>query len=171
MIRESEHFIYIENQFFISNPGREDTIVKNRIAMEIKNRIIKAHHKGTRFMVIVVIPLLPGFSGDITNQAKTVLRAQVRYQQQSIAKDKFSLFSQLKTEGILAEDYIRFYALRNHGVLNDKPVQEIIYVHSKFMIVDDRRFIIGSSNINDRSMLGDRDSEIGIVVEEGMFKA
>ncbi len=34
------------------------------------------------------------------------------------------------------------------------------------MIVDDRKLIIGSANINDRSMLGDRDSEVGIVVEE-----
>lgn len=28
------------------------------------------------------------------------------------------------------------------------------------MIVDDRHVICGSANINDRSMLGDRDSEI-----------
>lgn len=34
------------------------------------------------------------------------------------------------------------------------------------MIVDDNKFIIGSANINDRSMLGDRDSEIGILVED-----
>ena len=32
------------------------------------------------------------------------------------------------------------------------------------MIVDDRAFIIGSANINDRSMLGARDQEIAIVV-------
>lgn len=34
------------------------------------------------------------------------------------------------------------------------------------MIVDDLKMIIGSANINDRSMLGDRDSEIAIVVED-----
>ena len=43
---------------------------------------------------------------------------------------------------------------------------EIIYVHSKLMIVDDRRFIIGSANINDRSLLGCRDSEIAMIVDE-----
>ena len=32
------------------------------------------------------------------------------------------------------------------------------------MIVDDRAFIIGSANINDRSMLGAIDHEIAIVV-------
>jgi len=34
------------------------------------------------------------------------------------------------------------------------------------MIVDDRLIICGSANINDRSMRGDRDSELAIVVED-----
>jgi len=34
------------------------------------------------------------------------------------------------------------------------------------MIVDDKFCIIGSANINDRSMQGARDSEIAIVVED-----
>jgi phosphatidylserine/phosphatidylglycerophosphate/cardiolipin synthase-like enzyme len=35
-----------------------------------------------------------------------------------------------------------------------------IYVHSKLMIIDDRMALIGSANINDRSLLGSRDSEV-----------
>eukprot|EP00455_Lapot_gusevi_P029800 TRINITY_DN3193_c0_g3_i2.p1 TRINITY_DN3193_c0_g3~~TRINITY_DN3193_c0_g3_i2.p1 ORF type:complete len:196 (+),score=17.96 TRINITY_DN3193_c0_g3_i2:91-678(+) len=42
------------------------------------------------------------------------------------------------------------------------PVTNLIYVHSKTMIVDDRHALIGSANINDRSMLGDRDTEIAV---------
>lgn len=34
------------------------------------------------------------------------------------------------------------------------------------MIVDDRRVIIGSANLNDRSQNGDHDSEIAIVIED-----
>lgn len=34
------------------------------------------------------------------------------------------------------------------------------------MIVDDRRVIMGSANLNDRSQLGDHDSEIALVVED-----
>ena len=34
------------------------------------------------------------------------------------------------------------------------------------MIVDDRYVVIGSANINDRSMLGTRDSEIAAVIED-----
>ncbi|KAI9910667.1 hypothetical protein PsorP6_010164 [Peronosclerospora sorghi] len=43
---------------------------------------------------------------------------------------------------------------------------EQIYIHSKLMIVDDRCAIIGSANINVRSMNGDRDSEILLVIED-----
>ena len=39
-------------------------------------------------------------------------------------------------------------------------------MHSKLMIVDDDTVIIGSANINDRSLLGSRDSEIAVIVED-----
>lgn len=34
------------------------------------------------------------------------------------------------------------------------------------MIVDDRRVVIGSANLNDRSQKGDHDSEIAVVIED-----
>ena len=37
-----------------------------------------------------------------------------------------------------------------------------IYVHSKMMIVDDAYIILGSANINERSLAGTRDSEIAL---------
>lgn len=43
-------------------------------------------------------------------------------------------------------------------MIEEKPVTELIYVHSKLMIVDDEKVLIGSANINDRSLLGNRDS-------------
>ncbi len=43
---------------------------------------------------------------------------------------------------------------------------EFIYVHCKLMVVDDRKLIIGSANINDRSMLGYRDSELAVIAED-----
>ena len=61
-------------------------------------------------------------------------------------------------------------------------VSEVLYIHAKLMIVDDRRVIVGvllqsvvvvlslaqmgSANINDRSQKGDGDSEIALVVED-----
>lgn len=34
------------------------------------------------------------------------------------------------------------------------------------MIVDDRIALIGSANINDRSLLGNRDTELAVVIED-----
>jgi len=45
-------------------------------------------------------------------------------------------------------------------------VSELVYIHSKVMIVDDRRVIMGSANLNDRSQKGNGDSEIALVVED-----
>lgn len=49
----------------------------------------------------------------------------------------------------------------------DNFVQEELYVHAKVLIVDDEVMIVGSSNINDRSQLGDHDSEVSAVVRHG----
>lgn len=38
----------------------------------------------------------------------------------------------------------------------------MIYVHSKGMVVDDEYVILGSANINQRSMDGSRDTEIAM---------
>ena len=38
----------------------------------------------------------------------------------------------------------------------------IFLTKNKLIIVDDKYTLIGSANINDRSMLGERDSEIAV---------
>lgn len=49
-------------------------------------------------------------------------------------------------------------------MLNGIPVTELIYVHSKLLIADDRTVICGSANINDRSLIGKRDSEVNVII-------
>eukprot|EP00462_Mataza_sp_D1_P020605 CAMPEP_0175133568 /NCGR_PEP_ID=MMETSP0087-20121206/7718_1 /TAXON_ID=136419 /ORGANISM="Unknown Unknown, Strain D1" /LENGTH=234 /DNA_ID=CAMNT_0016416079 /DNA_START=64 /DNA_END=768 /DNA_ORIENTATION=+ len=47
----------------------------------------------------------------------------------------------------------------------DRPFfSDQIFVHSKLMLVDDESVIIGSNNLNDRSLIGDRDSELGAII-------
>jgi len=68
--------------------------------------------------------------------------------------------------GVRIEEYISFFSLRNLAVMNGEVVYDQIYIHSKLIIIDDRIALIGSANINDRSMLGDRDSEIAAVIRD-----
>lgn len=73
----------------------------------------------------------------------------------------------LKAKSRDPNKYIRCYGLRNHGLMKSgRPATELIYIHSKLIIVDDRIALIGSANINDRSMMGSRDSELAVVVED-----
>ncbi|CAH2272582.1 phospholipase D2 [Pelobates cultripes] len=66
--------------------------------------------------------------------------------------------------------YLSVCGLRTHGEMPDGSlVTELIYIHSKLLIVDDRKVIIGSANINDRSMMGKRDSELAVIVEDTEF--
>lgn len=45
---------------------------------------------------------------------------------------------------------------------SEKSRRFMIYIHSKGMIVDDEYVILGSANINQRSMEGTRDTEIAM---------
>lgn len=64
--------------------------------------------------------------------------------------------------------YVTLLNLRNWERLEHpsgpRYVTEQIYVHSKLMVVDDRLALMGSANINDRSQLGSRDSELAMLV-------
>ena len=51
-------------------------------------------------------------------------------------------------------------------MLGGRVVTEQIYVHSKLLIADDRVAILGSANINDRSLQGERDSELAVMVRD-----
>lgn len=67
--------------------------------------------------------------------------------------------------------YITFHGLRTQSVLNGTMVTELIYVHSKLMIVDDNTVICGSANINDRSMIATRDSEIAVIIHVSFIES
>jgi phospholipase D1/2 len=46
-------------------------------------------------------------------------------------------------------------------------VTEQVYAHTKLMIVDDLYALLGSANINDRSLLGSRDLELAVLMVDG----
>ncbi|KAF9027624.1 phospholipase D/nuclease [Hymenopellis radicata] len=288
LINEASHYIYIENQFFIS-ATKEGGAVVNVIAKALVNRIVQANKDGTKFKVVIVIPEVPGFAGNVKDEGsiKYIMAGQYR----TINRGGDSIYECLRREGIEPMDYIRIYHLRAYDRINapasyiqrmeehsgvkfneaqvalarewvgvggqgqtevtlalpstsgtglvqsekgkgkdekttetvkipdtteeaqdiihrweraseaipeddnvsDNVVQhmlqdetslasedwagseeeersayvsELLYIHSKVMIVDDRRVIMGSANLNDRSQKGDGDSEIALVVED-----
>uniref|UniRef100_A0A4W4ERY9 Phospholipase n=1 Tax=Electrophorus electricus TaxID=8005 RepID=A0A4W4ERY9_ELEEL len=162
VIAKSKHFIYIENQFFISCADNKQ--VYNKIGDAIIERIIRAHKENKKFRVYVVIPLLPGFEGDISTGGGSALQAVMHFNYRCEHSCKHCCG--LSAIGAAWMNYISFGGLRTHAELEGRLVTELIYVHSKMLIADDNTVIIGSANINDRSMLGKRDSELAVIVED-----
>lgn len=168
LIEKAEHFIYIENQFFISGLSG-DEIIRNRVLEVLYRRIMRAYNDKKCFRVIIVIPLLPGFQGGLDDGGAASVRAIMHWQYRTICRGNNSILQNLyDVIGHKTHDYISFYGLRAYGRLFDGgPVASSqVYVHSKIMIVDDCTTLIGSANINDRSLLGSRDSEIGVLIED-----
>lgn len=199
-IQSAKHFLYIENQFFISNAAETDVTkqpspstpiassstqppasspaqplspqpqaVKNTIAKALVDRIRLAHSQGRTFRVYVVLPLLPAFESEVSEVNCGTVRLILHYHLQTICRGESSIAHQLQRSGIDWRRYISFSSLRNHGPLNNghgPMVSEQIYVHSKLLIADDRVAIIGSANINDRSMLGHRDGELAVLIRD-----
>ncbi|XP_019180248.1 PREDICTED: phospholipase D zeta 1-like [Ipomoea nil] len=171
LIEKAEHFVYIENQFFISGLTGDD-IIQNRVLDALYKRIMRAYNEKNCFRVIVIIPLLPGFQGGLDDSGAAAVRAIMHWQYRTICRGHSSILQNLHDRiGPRVNDYISFYGLRAYGRLFDGGplVSSQIYVHSKIMIIDDSTTLIGSANINDRSLLGSRDSEIGLIIEDKEF--
>lgn len=280
-IQSATHYIYIENQYFISKSGDEDQDVRNEIAIKILERVtraVKAHPKEP-FHVFIVLPVHPegvlhgmyepelvkdlydiyeeveelkeraeafiklhapelveawnaakNFIEYLRNSAKALVQKVKRAIVNAIKKvlpdwlidayhsvcdriqawwegsysiarkyvEQFGsyldelrnlvdmtlsathamLVFQQRTLRFLVEgiktvagddwvNYLSLFALRTHKLpakQGDRYMTEQIYVHSKLMIVDDNVVIVGSPNINDRSMCGDRDTEMAAVI-------
>ncbi|KAH7160840.1 putative phospholipase D [Dactylonectria macrodidyma] len=249
-IEAAEHFVYIENQFFITATD-STTRVKNQIGAAIVSRIVRAFNKGQRFKVIILMPAVPAFAGDLKSEGALGTRAIMEFQYASISRGRSSILEKLKAAGIRDPGrYIGFYNLRSFDRINtsrtmseaeaqagvlyedarreyeghiDRPlnrgyrentehydryrreaarvkdttldtissaymdggprvadltwdgnpedeinayVSEQLYIHTKLLIADDRVVICGSANLNDRSQLGNHDSEIAVVIED-----
>ncbi|KAL0762104.1 hypothetical protein Bca101_078254 [Brassica carinata] len=185
-IRRAKHFIYIENQYFLGSSfgwnsrdvNLNEINALHLIPKEISLKIVSKIEAGERFSVYVVIPLWPeGKPGSASVQAI------LDWQRRTMEMMYTDIIIALRKKGldVNPRDYLTFFCLGNREVNKageysppEKPeansdyarAQEsrrfMIYVHSKMMIVDDEYVILGSANINQRSMDGGRDSEIAM---------
>mmetsp|Transcript_78500 Transcript_78500/g.138243 ORF Transcript_78500/g.138243 Transcript_78500/m.138243 type:complete len:1093 (-) Transcript_78500:49-3327(-) len=163
IIQDSKRFVYIENQFFCSGmEGDED--IGNRVIEALMRRTVRAHEKQEVFHAMIVLPLFPALEAEISPNSASQPIFRVMHAQFSTLR---KLRARLQEQGIDETKYISIFGLRNHGKLDGLGVvTEQVYIHSKAMVVDDQVALIGSSNINDRSLLGVRDSEVNVVIED-----
>ncbi|KAM7483646.1 hypothetical protein LguiB_008229 [Lonicera macranthoides] len=185
-IRRARHFIYIENQYFLGSSfgwNSDDIKVESigalhLIPKELSLKIVSKIEAGERFTVYVVVPMWPE---GIPESAS--VQAILDWQRRTIEMMYKDIVQVLQSKGIEEDprNYLTFFCLGNREVKrsgeyepSEQPepdsdylkAQEsrrfMIYVHTKMMIVDDEYIIIGSANINQRSMDGARDSEIAM---------
>lgn len=186
-IRRAKDFIYIENQYFLGSSYGwkpddikvEDIGALHLIPKELSLKIVSKIEAGEPFRVYIVVPMWPeGLPESASVQA--ILDWQRRTMEMMYA----DIVQALRAKQIYdanPKDYLTFFCLANREVKKNgeyipkeepeedsdyKRAQEnrrfMIYVHAKMMIVDDEYIIIGSANINQRSMDGSRDSEIAM---------
>lgn len=163
VIEKAKNFIYIENQYFISGISAEDA--QNPILEKLIDKLIEKITSKQKFRIIILIPVVPEDPGDIKGSDGNTKRLLLELEYKSISRGDNSILGQLSKHTDNISEYILFLSLRNHGVSpkTGQPHTNGIYVHSKLLIVDDDWMIFGSANINDRSMLGNRDSEIVMI--------
>lgn len=148
---------------------------KNRIASALYERLKKAIENKESFRTVIFIPIHPG--SQLGGPSGAVSRGIVGWEHASIFRSPKSLLAKLKAdypkENI--DQYIQFFSLRTYGPRpfdpsksqkGNYPKTEQIYIHAKFLSIDDRIAIVSSANINDRSMIGNRDSELGAVIRD-----
>ncbi|KAJ6915151.1 phospholipase D alpha 1-like [Populus alba x Populus x berolinensis] len=185
-IRRAKNFIYIENQYFLgSSFGWKSTDINvpdiaalHLIPKELSLKIVSKIEAGERFTVYIVIPMWPeGIpeSGSV--------QAILDWQRRTMDMMYSDITEALVKKGLNTDprEYLSFFCLGNRETTKNgeyappevpepdtdysraqKARRFMIYVHAKTMIVDDEYIIIGSANINQRSMDGSRDSEIAM---------
>ncbi|KAL4928118.1 phospholipase D/nuclease [Aspergillus undulatus] len=119
VIKKSKHFVYIENQFFITSTTHWFGTVWNRVGEALVERILRAAEEKKRFKVFVVLPAVPAFPGDLQWLiAGQPSRALMQLQYDSINRGSGSVFEKLKDAGLDPAEYIRFFNLRSYDRIN-----------------------------------------------------
>ncbi|KAL0429788.1 UNVERIFIED_CONTAM: Phospholipase D alpha 1 [Sesamum radiatum] len=185
-IRRAKNFIYIENQYFLGSCfgwdcddiNVDEIGALHLIPKELSLKVVSKIEAGERFTIYVVVPMWPE---GIPESAS--VQAILDWQRRTIEMMYKDIVRALSAKGIEEDprNYLTFFCLGNREVKRSgeyepsetpeadsdyeaaqKARRFMIYVHSKMMIVDDEYIIVGSANINQRSMDGARDSEIAM---------
>ncbi|CUI15539.1 membrane-associated protein, putative, partial [Bodo saltans] len=163
LIKTATRSIDIEQQYFqgrIDYANTTENLLDNYVPLAIVERILEVNQP-LDFRVRIVLPLIPdcflNYDGlvakEIMNMHHRTKQSMVKHIQEACRNDRQRFPEDL-------DQCLGFYYL---GREIDNKIYPI-YVHSKVMIVDDEVCVIGSANVNDRSMLRHRDSEIAAII-------
>lgn len=185
LIRAAERFIYIENQYFLGSAyaWHTDSQVKcqHTVPAEIAEKVSEKILAGEQFCAYIVVPLHP--EGD---PASAPTQEILAWQRRTMAMMYSRVGEAIEEAGSQAhpQDHLLFLTLvardPESSIPEDLEIPEpeslahllrqsrrfMIYVHSKLAIVDDSVAIVGSANINQRSLAGTRDTELGVVLHQ-----
>lgn len=156
-IEEAQRFIYIESSAFTGGP-MSGSDIKNQVIKALLDKLVERAVAKQRFRVVVILSL-NGHGNFAKSEAS---RVNIQRQYMALCRGPSSLLHQFmsRVPGVDPSEYISFFSLRNWGVMNNRVVSNQIAVKSNIIIVDDRVMIIGSAGICDRSLLGERNSEV-----------
>ena len=137
MIRRAETYIYIETQFLRS--------------AAVAAALAVAAHSKPKLQAIIVLPFAPeryAFHGkrDTAMRHAEALQYKALNTIRDAFGDRLALLSPAKPT---RRDQTDKFAAYGAG---------IVYVHSKVLIVDDAEALVGSANLNDRSLLWDTEA-------------
>ncbi|GFP90605.1 phospholipase d epsilon [Phtheirospermum japonicum] len=180
-IRRADRFIYVENQYFIGGchlwEENKHSGCRNLIPIEIALKIASKIKAKERFAAYVVIPMWPEGPpesesvGDILHWTRETMRMMYGIIGEALRqsgekrhpRDYLNLFCLANREKEVKGEFVPPY--NPHQGTDYWNAQRhrrfMVYVHSKLMI-DDTYLLIGSANVNQRSMDGQRDTEIAI---------
>lgn len=184
-IRRAQRYVYIENQYFLGSSHEwvhdRHKDAQHLVPLELVLKIEDKIRRKERFAVYVTIPLWS--EGPAADKATQEV---IFWQYRTVEMMYSRVHAALKEAGSTAKvtDYLNFFCLGNReavppggdpnvverdGVaptpdelLLAKTRRHQIYVHAKMMIVDDEVIVLGSANINERSMNGARDTEAAV---------
>ncbi|XP_027125025.1 phospholipase D alpha 4 [Coffea arabica] len=181
-IRRADRFIYIENQYFLGGchlwEKDQQCGCRNLIPVEIALKVANKIKAKERFAVYIVIPMWPEGAPesesvhDILHWLRETMKMMYKLIAEALEergepghpRDYLNFFCLANRENEVKGEFVPPYSPHpeTHYWNAQKQRRFMVYVHSKLMIVDDTYMLIGSANVNQRSMDGKRDTEIAI---------
>lgn len=161
-ISKAEKHIWFESQYLVGreNEGKQ----QNELLDAIADRIIKAHKDGGSFHFDCILPFRP--DGAIES---TATQLYLKQQWDSIKYIMNKVDKATGTPGS-SEKYLTIINPLYKAKAHQNNDRDMVYVHSKMMIADGERCIMGTANCNCRSMNGNKDSEIALDIQGPSYK-